>query len=66
MNEQLHSLPEAAQLLGISRQYAWMLARDGTLPSTVIGNGNIRVVSNDELRNFASERGFILDTGETE
>lgn len=41
MEKLVYSIQEAADLLGISRSYAYELARNGTIPTLVLGRKRV-------------------------
>ena len=50
------SVPRAAQYLGISRAYAYAMAREGQLPVIRLGEHRIRVSSVGLLRMLGAEQ----------
>ena len=50
MEKLVYSVPEIAELLGISRSYAYELVRNGTIPAIVLGKK--RVVSKKKFENL--------------
>lgn len=50
------SVPRAAELLGISRAYAYQMARNGSLPVIELGPQRVRVKSAALLRMLESEQ----------
>ncbi|WP_036534921.1 helix-turn-helix domain-containing protein [Nocardia cyriacigeorgica] len=49
------SIPRAAELLGICKSHAYVLARDGRLPVIELGPRRMRVKSADLLRMLEGE-----------
>lgn len=50
MEKLVYSVPEIAELLGISRSYAYELVRNGTIPAIVLGKK--RVVSKKKFESW--------------
>ncbi|MDD7637867.1 MAG: helix-turn-helix domain-containing protein [Clostridiales bacterium] len=52
MEKLVYSIQEVADLLGISRSYAYELVRNGTIPALVLGKK--RVVPKEKFNNWVN------------
>lgn len=57
MEKLVYSIQEAAELLGISRSYAYELARNGTFP--VIQLGSKRVIPKEKFKQWINGTGEL-------
>lgn len=57
MEKLVYSIQEVAELLGISRSYAYELARNGTFP--IIQLGRKRVIPKEKFKRWINESGEL-------